>query len=236
MAKFCTFHGDLRGSDSHLTGPLMVVYVLAASYTTKSKFMRDVLFLHSAVTEGDPKDHSADSAITVMRPWTSAWTQGGGAVQDWGGASTQVGKLQARQDIFRKWLELNPTPSWKNVVEALSGIGEQETAEQVRMEFYPPHLAESHDHVTFFSSARPAKTGNVYCVYMPAPATLTTTTTAKHFIFGYSLLISCNVLSLVMNPHALLIYLLWIQLLLSFSLLSKWSNGACSFQLEPGSS
>jgi len=56
--------------------------------------------------------------------------------------------------MFRKWLELNPTPSWKN---ALSSIGEQETAEQVRMEFYPPHLAESHDHLTFFSSARPAK-------------------------------------------------------------------------------
>jgi len=37
-----------------------------------------------------------DSAITVVRPWTSTWTQGGGAVQDRGGASTQAGKMQAR--------------------------------------------------------------------------------------------------------------------------------------------
>jgi len=58
----------------------------------------------------------------------------------------QAHKLaKCKRAMFRKWLELNPTPSWNNVIEALSSIGEQETADRVRVEFFPPQLAESHD-------------------------------------------------------------------------------------------
>jgi len=59
----------------------------------------------------------------------------------------QAHKLaKCKRAMFRKWLELNPTPLWNNVIEALSSIGEQETADRVRVEFFPPQLAESHDH------------------------------------------------------------------------------------------
>jgi len=58
----------------------------------------------------------------------------------------QAHKLaKCKRAMFRKWLELNPTRSWKDVVEALSSIGEHETADRVRVEFFPPQLAESHD-------------------------------------------------------------------------------------------
>ena len=59
----------------------------------------------------------------------------------------QARKLaKCKRAMFRKWLELNPTASWKDVVKALTDIGEEETAERVRMEFYSPQVVQSDDH------------------------------------------------------------------------------------------
>ena len=85
----------------------------------------DILFLHSAVTEeGRPK--ISELATVPIQP--SQWYTLGLA---FGVEEEVLDRIEVEQAhklakckraMFRKWLELNPTPSWNNVVEAYPAL------------------------------------------------------------------------------------------------------------------
>ena len=52
---------------------------------------------------------------------------------------------KCKRAMFRKWLESNPTASWDDLIKALVQIGDKQTAEKVKEQFYPSPFIGSAD-------------------------------------------------------------------------------------------